>query len=376
MEGFFARQRAAARGSQQRALERAGPGAAAPAPAPGRGGGERGRSAGWAAACAALDKERKKQTGELRVLLDDAGRIRPDLAGALRARPATWAPGRQGNSMGQSKQASVSGVQPRNYAHVPWCNVLRRLPGQCIAVRLLPRPMSRQADRPCPDAAPSGRADAFANRMWRTSNASGRAAALDALAASARDAPTAARLLHAPKLQPALNVRPRSAVPCPPRVHHHMRPKPKPTPGCSCCALQRNTSMHLRGASKCGVDFALGRCSLLLGNGHAALRVQVYACAAERDQQTSMLRALLAALGALASAPRQPRQPGPRWDKQLVRAVARLAKHRRAARASGGHPGAEGGAAEAVVLPRGPPGLPRARPVAHCSMLCSKVSTP
>jgi len=92
VEGFFARQRAAARGRQQRALERAGPGAAAPAPAPGRGGGERGRSAGWAAACAALDKERKKQTGELRVLLDDAGRIRPDLAGAPRARPATWGP--------------------------------------------------------------------------------------------------------------------------------------------------------------------------------------------------------------------------------------------------------------------------------------------
>jgi hypothetical protein len=91
VEGFFARQRAAARGSQQRVLERAGPGAAAP-PAPALGGGERGRSAGWAAACAALDKERKKQTGELRVLLDDAGRIRPDLAGAPRARPATWGP--------------------------------------------------------------------------------------------------------------------------------------------------------------------------------------------------------------------------------------------------------------------------------------------
>ncbi len=102
--------------------------------------------------------------------------------------------------------------------------LLRRLPGQRIAVRLLPRRLSGQAGRSCPDAAPPGRADAFANRMWRTSNASARAAALDALAASARDAPTAARLLHAPKLQPALNVRPRSAAPCPPRVHHHNAP--------------------------------------------------------------------------------------------------------------------------------------------------------
>jgi len=46
--------------------------------------------------------------------------------------------------------------------------------------------------------------------MWHTSNASARAAALDALAASARDAPTAARLLRAPKLQPALEVPSRS----------------------------------------------------------------------------------------------------------------------------------------------------------------------
>ncbi len=55
-----------------------------------------------------------------------------------------------------------------------------------------------------------------------------------------------------------------------------------------------------------------------------------------------MLRALLSALGALASAPRQPWQPGPGWDKQLVRAVARLAKHRRAARARRGQACAEG----------------------------------
>jgi hypothetical protein len=148
VEGFFARQRAAARGSQQRALERAAPGAAAP-PAPGRGGGERGRSAEWAAGCAALDKERKKQTGELRVLLDDAGRIRPDLAGAPRTWPAARAPRRPGRLGGVVQEAFSAGCAVEDVQRT--CSgvlCVHGQPGQRAAVRLFPYVQARRPPLP------------------------------------------------------------------------------------------------------------------------------------------------------------------------------------------------------------------------------------
>lgn len=117
--------------------------------------------------------------------------------------------------------------------------------------------------------------------MSRTYNTSARAAALDALAASAGDGPTAARLLAAPRLQPAL---------------------------------------------------------------------AQWAATAEEDRQTSMLRALLAALRALCAAAGSMARGSaaqPRWDKALVRAVAKLGRCRFAGpyrvRGLAGNPVASGG---------------------------------